>query len=77
MPLFLDQADLTFQNATLGKLARDVCGDNRQCLFDIHTTGRVSIGRANKKTMDWVSGVDTELQRPGELRNATTELGPL
>ena len=75
MPLFLDQANLTFQNATLEKLAREVCGDNIQCLFDIHTTCKVSIGNATKKTMDLVSGINTELKRPGELRNTITELG--
>ena len=52
MPIFLDEEDLVFSNATLGQQARDVCGDNKQCLFDIHTTGKISIGRASKQVVE-------------------------
>ena len=51
-PVFLDEEDLVFKNATLGQQAQSVCGDSKQCLFDIYTTGKVSIGRASKQAME-------------------------
>lgn len=51
-PVFLDEEDLVFKNATLGQQAHSVCGDSKQCLFDIYTTGKVSIGRASKKARE-------------------------
>ena len=52
VPIFLDEEDLVFRNVTLGQQARDVCGDNKQCLFDIHTTGKISIGKASKQVVE-------------------------
>ena len=66
MPLFLDQTDLTFHNATLGKMALDVCGDNRQCLFDIHTTCKPSIGKATKKAMESLIVITNTLEKRGK-----------
>ena len=66
VPIFLDQEDLVFDNATLGQQARDVCGDNRQCLFDIHTTGKVSIGKASKQAVQSFIAVINETETRGE-----------
>lgn len=65
VPIFLDQEDLVFDNATLGQQARDVCGDNRQCLFDIHTTGKVSIGKASKQAVQSFIAVINETETRG------------
>ena len=67
VPTFLDQENLVFDNATLGKLARAVCGDNKQCLFDIHTTGKVSIGKATKQAVESFVAVIDETETPGKL----------
>ena len=66
MPIFLDQDNLVFDNATLGQQARDACGDNKQCLFDIHTTGKVSIGEASKQALESFVAVINETETPGE-----------
>lgn len=79
VPLFLDQGDLMFENATLGQQAREVCGDNMQCLFDIHTTGRVSIGVATKQAVELFAAVIDETETPGciplenTIRNGTLQ----
>ena len=67
MPTFLDQEDLVFDNATLGKLARAECGDNKQCLFDIYTTGKVNIGKASKQSVESFVAVINETETPGKL----------
>ena len=59
---------MAFDNATLGQQARDVCGDNKQCLFDIHTTGKVSIGMASKKAVESFVAVINETETPGKKR---------
>lgn len=66
VPIFLDQDDLVFDNATLGQQAHDVCGDNKQCLFDIHSTGKVSIGEASKQAVESFVAVINETETPGE-----------
>ena len=66
-PIFLDQDNLVFDNATLGQQARDVCGDNKQCLFDIYTTGKVSIGEASKQAVESFVAVINETATPGEI----------
>ncbi|XP_078360269.1 sushi domain-containing protein 2-like isoform X2 [Oculina patagonica] len=65
VPIFLDRDDLVFDNATLGQQARDVCGDNKQCLFDIHSTGKVSIGEASKQAVESFVAVINETETPG------------
>ena len=55
-----------FNNPTLRQQARDVCGDNKQCLFDIHTTGKVSIGEASKQALEAFVAVMNETETPGE-----------
>ena len=64
--MFLDRDNLVFDNVTLGQQARDVCGDNRQCLFDVHTTGQISIGVASKQAVESLNAVVNETQTPGE-----------
>ena len=39
----------TFTNSTLEKEAKEVCGDDEYCLFDIAATKKVEIGMATMK----------------------------
>ena len=66
VPIFLDEDDLVFDNVTLGKHARDACGDNKQCLFDIFTTGKVSIGMASKQAVESFIAVVNDTETAGE-----------
>lgn len=66
VPIFLDQDNLVFNNATLGQQARDVCGDNKQCVFDIYTTEKVSIGEASKQAVESFVAVINGTKTPGE-----------
>ena len=66
VPIFLDKDDLVFENVTLGKQARDACGDNKQCLFDIFTTGKVSIRMASKQAVESFIAVINETETAGE-----------
>ena len=66
VPIFLDKDDLVFDDVTLGKQARDACGDNKQCLFDIFTTGKVSIGMASKQAVESFIAVLNETETAGE-----------
>ena len=68
VPMFFNQEDLVFDNATLGQQARDVCGDNKQCLFDIHTTGKVSIGRASKQAVQSFVAAIKVAETPGKQK---------
>lgn len=45
IPLFLSDG-IKFTNASLEIIAKDKCGTNKQCLFDISTTGEVAIGES-------------------------------
>ena len=66
LPIFLDQDDLVFDNPFLELQARDVCGDNKQCLFDIHTTGKVSIGLASMRALEYFLAVISDTETPGK-----------
>ena len=66
VPIFLDEEDLVFHNTSLGQQARDLCGDNKQCLFDIHTTGKISIGKASKQAVESFIAVINETETPGK-----------
>ena len=66
LPIFLDQSDLVFDNPFLEEQARDVCGDNKQCLFDIHTTGKVSIGLASMRALEYFLAVISDTETPGK-----------
>ena len=63
--IFLDQDNLVFDNATLGQQARDVCGDNKQCLFDIYITGKVRTGEATKQAMESFGALINVTEKPG------------
>ena len=66
---------MEFDNATLGQQARDVCGDNKQCLFDIYTTGKVSIGMASKQAVESFVAVIKETETAGKTKKDKKEKG--
>ena len=43
---FLDETNSLFSSNTLEKKARDICGENEECLFDIAVTGKTSVGES-------------------------------
>ena len=43
-PYFIPSYEPTFDNPDLELQAREVCGDDEFCLFDIATTGLVDVG---------------------------------
>ena len=45
-PVFLDDTSSLFSNPTFEQEARNICGENQECLFDIAVTGKTSIGEA-------------------------------
>ncbi|CAB4032217.1 Hypothetical predicted protein [Paramuricea clavata] len=51
-PVFMDETNSLFSNSTLEQEARNVCGDNAECLFDIAVTGKTSIGEATLELFD-------------------------
>ena len=64
-PLFLSDG-IEFENKTLEDLAKQVCGNNTRCLFDVSTTGELSIGNSSlnfEKEID-----DLEEQFASKLR---------
>ena len=65
-PNFLDEGEPVFTNATLGQQARAVCGDNKQCLFDIQATGNVNIGRASRQAAESFIAVVNDTESVGE-----------
>ena len=73
VPIFLDDVDLVFNNTTLGQQAQDVCGDSKQCLFDIYTTGKVSIGRASKQAVESYILVITQTETTCEQNSFVEE----
>ena len=51
-PVFLDDTSSLFSSSTLEQEARDICGQNEECLFDIAVTGKTRIGEATLKLMN-------------------------
>ena len=45
-PVFLDGTASLFPNSTLEQEAKNICGENKECLFDIAVTGKASVGEA-------------------------------
>ena len=45
-PVFLDDPSSLFSNSTFEQEAKNICGANQECLFDIAVTGKKSIGEA-------------------------------
>ena len=66
LPIFLDQDDLVFDNVSLGEQARVVCGDNKQCLFDVYTTGKVNIGLASMQAVESFLAVINDTETRGK-----------
>ena len=73
VPIFLDDVELVFNNSTLGQQAQDVCGDSKQCLFDIYTTGKVIIGRASKQAVESYILVITQTETTGKQNSFVEE----
>ena len=66
-PIFADSQQLVFSNKSLERDAKDVCGDNLQCMFDIYTTKKVTIGRASKETVEQFVAVINDTVKPGMI----------
>ena len=45
-PLFSPFYDISFSDSALEVKAKEICGDDEFCLFDIAATGRIEIGEA-------------------------------
>ena len=54
-PVFLDDTSSIFSSPTLEQEARNICGENKECLFDIAVTGKTSVGEA---TMELVNELE-------------------
>ncbi|XP_074609320.1 protein mesh-like isoform X2 [Acropora palmata] len=63
-PIFADEHKLEFSDKELEKGAQDTCGDNKQCMFDIFTTGKLRIGRATKETVTQFVAVVNDTAKP-------------
>ena len=53
-PVFLDETNSLFSDDTLKQQARDICGENEECLFDIAVTGKTSVGEATLESYNEV-----------------------
>ena len=53
-PVFLDETNSLFSNNTLEQQARDICGENEECLFDIAVTRKTSVGEATLESYNEV-----------------------
>ena len=51
-PAFLDETASLFSSSTLEQEARNICGENAECLFDIAVTGKASVGEATLKAFN-------------------------
>lgn len=60
VPLFLSDG-INFTNESLKIIAEEKCGNNKQCLFDISTTGEISIGESTIKFDEEISIFKEEL----------------
>ena len=69
-PVFLDAGNLTFENATLEEEAKRVCGSSLQCLFDIRTTGKVTIGIVSRNSVVEFLAIVNETKTVGKWMNA-------
>ncbi|XP_028410519.1 sushi domain-containing protein 2-like isoform X2 [Dendronephthya gigantea] len=45
-PVFLDDTSSLFSNSTFEAEARNLCGGNKECIFDVAVTGKTSVGEA-------------------------------
>ena len=65
-PIFPDTQSLIFDDKSLEKEAQNVCGENKECMFDIYTTKKVRIGRATKETVQQFVAVINDTVKPGK-----------
>ena len=64
-PIFPDSQKLVFQDKSLENEAKEVCGESTQCMFDIFTTKKVTIGKASKETVEQFVAVINNTVKPG------------
>ena len=64
-PIFPDSQELVFEDKSLEEEAKEVCGDSAQCMFDIYTTKKVTIGKASKETVEQFVAVINDTVKPG------------
>ena len=50
--MFLDESNSLFSDVDMERRARSVCGENKECLFDVAVTGKTSIGEATLKSFE-------------------------
>ena len=62
-PNFSPMFSATFTNATLEREAKEICGEDNFCLFDIAATGRVEIGAATMEAVKMIETID-EMTKP-------------
>ncbi len=62
-PNFSPKFDASFTNATLERMAREVCREDNFCLFDIAETGRIEIGMATMQGVEMVNTIE-EMMKP-------------
>ncbi|XP_073244634.1 uncharacterized protein [Porites lutea] len=63
-PIFPDSQELVFEDKSLEEEAKEVCGDSEQCMFDIYTTKKVTIGKASKETVEQFVAVINDTVKP-------------
>ncbi|CAB4041795.1 Hypothetical predicted protein, partial [Paramuricea clavata] len=51
-PVFLEETASLFSSSTLEQEARDICGVNGECLFDIAVTGKTRVGEATLESFN-------------------------
>ena len=71
-PIFIDQQNIVFPDKQKENEARAICGSNKQCLFDIHLTGKMDIGRASSRVSNEFEAVVKETKKKGKKNVMTT-----
>ena len=51
-PVFLEDAESIFLSSTLQKETKKICGDNKQCMFDIAVSGKTNIGQVTLNSIN-------------------------
>ena len=70
-PYFRPLYQPTFNNPELESQAKDICGDDKFCLFDIATTGITEIGVATRESSKFIEEINS-FQIPGNCFLAYT-----
>ena len=58
-PYFRPLYQPTFNNPELETQAKDICGDDKFCLFDIATTGITEIGVATRESSKFIEEINS------------------